>query len=110
MHIRGNRRTKNTFVAVESRSLTEFYAYRVPAANPRFPPTTVPLVGGNPPLSCASAPPLGFPPPSAAETRIRERRWGAGGVALPPPLAATMVILPRIVKHAYPCGQVRKLQ
>lgn len=38
--MRGNRRTKNTFVAVESRSLTEFYAWRVPAANPRFPPTT----------------------------------------------------------------------
>lgn len=37
--MRGNRRTKNTFVAVESRSLTEFYAWRVPAANPRFPPT-----------------------------------------------------------------------
>ena len=37
--MRGNRRTKNTFVAVKSRSLTEFYAWRVPAANPRFPPT-----------------------------------------------------------------------
>lgn len=47
-HIRGNRRTKNTFVAVESRSLTEFYACRVQAANPRFPPTLDALVGGNP--------------------------------------------------------------
>ncbi|KYN33734.1 hypothetical protein ALC56_11992 [Trachymyrmex septentrionalis] len=38
--MRGNRRTKNTFVAVESRSLTESDGWRVRAANPRFLPTT----------------------------------------------------------------------
>lgn len=33
--MRGNRRTKNTFVAVKSRSLTESDRWRIPAANPR---------------------------------------------------------------------------
>lgn len=41
--MRGNRRTKNTFVAIESRSLTESNGWRIPAANPRFLPTTLQL-------------------------------------------------------------------
>lgn len=53
-------------------------------------------------------PPRVFPPPQH-QTRIREWRRGDRGVAIRPP-PALMVILPRIVKHAYPCGQVRKLQ
>lgn len=103
--MRGNRRTKNTFVAVKSRSLTESYAWRVPAANPRFPPTT----GHSLAASLATSSPL--PTTAGRETRIRDRRWGDRGVTDPPPdSTASMVILPRIVKHAYPCGQVRKLQ
>lgn len=62
--MRGNRRTKNTFVAVESRSLTESDGWRVRAANPRFLPTT-----GSPELAASfSATPLqgidGIPPPT----------------------------------------------
>lgn len=53
-------------------------------------------------------PPRVFPPPQH-QTRIREWWRGDRGVAIRPP-PALMVILPRIVKHAYPCGQVRKLQ
>ncbi|KYN27116.1 hypothetical protein ALC57_03459 [Trachymyrmex cornetzi] len=124
--MRGNRRTKNTFVAVESRSLTESDGWRVRAANPRFLPTT----RDRPELAASSTSPPAAPlrepsapPPSDAGVRIREWWWGtASGVTLPcrrhrrrrrrhrnasrrPP-----VILPRIVKHAWSYGQVRKLQ
>lgn len=53
------------------------------------------------------------PPPRPSTTRKRDPHPGivvgrSRGSIPPPP--ASMVILPRIVKHAYPCGQVRKLQ
>ncbi|XP_026673271.1 uncharacterized protein LOC113464891 [Ceratina calcarata] len=72
--MRGNRRTKNTFVAVESRSLTEFYAWRIPAANPRFPPTT----GRSLAASCPTIRRLFHHsrcPPTDVEIRIRECWW-----------------------------------
>lgn len=63
--MRGNRRMKNTFVAVESRSLTELYAWRVPAANPRFPPTT-----GH---SLAASRPSTYPIPTTRASTPTER-------------------------------------
>lgn len=68
--MRGNRRTKNTFVAVESRSLTEFYAWRVPAANPRFPPTT-----GH---SLAASLPTIRPSPTTASLHHQKTRPASG--------------------------------
>lgn len=70
------------------------------------PPSATRWRQASPPL--CPAPPRVFPPPEC-QTRIREWWRGDGGVTIPLP-PALMVILPRIVKHAYPCGQVRKLQ
>lgn len=78
MCMRGNRRTKNTFAAIESRSLTEFYAWRVRAANPRFLPTTSRSLGGKPPHHRVRPLPRAFYPLSSslARARIRELRVG----------------------------------
>lgn len=68
--MRGNRRTKNTFVAVKSRSLTESDGWRIPAANPRFLPTTA-----APELAASFSVPL----PTLDPTRVPHRRAGIRG-------------------------------
>lgn len=87
--MRGNRRTKNTFVAVESRSLTETDGWRVRAANPRFLPT----ISGIAPKSWRQALPRRpysenrRRPTTDVGVRIRERWWDdrrARGKRAPP--------------------------
>lgn len=118
--MRGNRRTKNTFVAVESRSLTESDGWRVRAANPRFLPTT----RDRPELAASSTSPPAAPH-SGSRRRPTIRRGGphpgamvgrrVRGNARSPPVPChhhlrrrrhrnasrrPPVILPWIVKHA----------
>ncbi|KYN01234.1 hypothetical protein ALC62_07853 [Cyphomyrmex costatus] len=75
--MRGNRRTKNTFVAVESRSLTESDGWRVRAANPRFLPTT----RDRPELAANASRAFCGIPGQLFEANVRERGYGATGPA-----------------------------
>jgi len=71
-------------------------SWRQASPSPHLDPTVFPTVARAPRAGGGSRA-WGAPPPPLRRHRRRRRR-------------RRRVILPRIVKHAYPCGQVRKLQ